>query len=292
VKFRVLLPLALVLSANTLADENLFGKVKGAETLPEGSWEAYQFVTERNNKGTGRYRAIDSLTEIEYGVSNRFTASAALTAMTLDTQGLIIDGYLPEERNLGFTFTGVELSAKYNFLSPALDDVGLSGYWALDYMVVDPHSGQDKDTYSLESTLIAQKYFLEGELVWAGNLGFEATSAKRKPIDNLPDDFEWPTEPEMEIELLAGTGLTYRFAANWFIGAEALYETEYETEVGQERWSIFAGPSLHYGSQQWWATLTWLEQVDGGGELVQDDDKLHLIEKTKREVRLKLGYNF
>jgi hypothetical protein len=98
----------------------------------------------------------------------------------------------------------------------------------------------------------------------------------------------------MEIELKLGTGLTYRFAPKWYIGAEALYETEFETEVGQERWSWHAGPSLHYADRAWWATLTWMPQLRGGGETYpgQTDTDLHLIEKTKQELRVKVGYNF
>ena len=116
----------------------------------------------------------------------------------------------------------------------------------------------------------------------------------RKPIDGLPPDFEWPTTPEMEIEVTASAGITYRFAENWFIGGEIFYQTEHETVVGQERWSIQAGPTLHYGGQKWWATLTWLPQIRGGGLMYpgQTDTDLHLIEKTKQEVRLKIGFNF
>ena len=36
---------AIPLSAH--ADENLFGYVRGSETLPQGSYELYQFVTQR-----------------------------------------------------------------------------------------------------------------------------------------------------------------------------------------------------------------------------------------------------
>ena len=130
--------------------------------------------------------------------------------------------------------------------------------------------------------------------MWVGNGGLEATYARRKAIDNLPAGFEWSTDPEMEIELKVGTGLTYRFAPGWFFGLETQYETEFETDVGQERWSVFAGPTLHYAGQQWWATLTWFKQLRGGGERYdgQTYDNLHLIEKTKNEVRLKVGYNF
>lgn len=98
----------------------------------------------------------------------------------------------------------------------------------------------------------------------------------------------------MEINTKIGTGLSYRFRPGWYIGAEAMYEAEHETEVGLERWSLFAGPSLHYGGERWWGTLTMFRQLRGGGEMYagQPDTSLHLIEKTKNEVRVKIGYNF
>ena len=70
--------------------------------------------------------------------------------------------------------------------------------------------------------------------------------------------------------------------------------TEFETEVGQERWSFFAGPTLHYASKQWWATVSWFPQIRGGREQLvnQTDTDLHLIEKTKQEVRIKVGFEF
>ncbi len=64
--------------------------------------------------------------------------------------------------------------------------------------------------------------------------------------------------------------------------------------MGLERWSVFAGPSLHYGSEKWWGTLTYFRQLRGGGEQYagQTETDLHLIEKTRNEIRLKVGYNF
>jgi len=40
--------------------------------------------------------------------------------------------------------------------------------------------------------------------------------------------------------------------------------------------------------------LSYLPQISGGGEKYdgQTDENLHLIEKTKQEIRLKLGFNF
>lgn len=289
-----LLGATAVLCTPASADENLFGYIKGAEPLPKGARELYAVATRRSDKGQGHYEAWDLATELEFGATDRLAVSAELKAMAIDTSGLIINGYLPKDEQYGPRPSGAEAALKYNFLSPAKDDFGLSLYSAFSYSWLDPHSGQDKDTLSVEQRLLLQKYFLDGQLILAGNLGLETTHANRAGIDNLPEGFEWPTGPEMEIELLGGTGLSYRFAPGWFAGVEAYYEEERETEVGLERWSVQAGPNLHYGSARWWTTLSWMPQIRGGGEQYdgQDEQDLHLIEKTKQELRLKLGYNF
>ena len=301
---------AMLFSLPVLADENLLGYVSGAETLPKGAAEGYLFLTHRWDKDQGRYRANDVSAEIEYGLTHRLTGSLELKGQSIDTEGLVIDGYLPGANRYGLKPSGIEGKLKYNFLSAAKDPVGLSGTLALVQLWRDPHSGQDKDTTKAEFGLQLQKLLLDDQLTLMANTGIEATYAKRAPLSAATQasadasmqaltgdpsaSFEWPTEPEMEIEFKLGAGASYRFAPKWSVGFETLYETEFETEVGQERWSVFAGPSIHYGSKQWWATLTWFEQIAGGKEqyINQSDDSLHLIEKTKHELRFKLGYNF
>jgi hypothetical protein len=295
-KFRLALAAGLgsiALSTAAHADENLFGYNTGAETLPKGSGEIYVFNTLRSDKGQGTYRAIDTEIEGEYGVTDRITFSGSASFLTIKSQGLLIDGYLPADIDKGPRFNGLELKAKFNVLSPALDNFGLAVITSAEFKTLDPHSGQDKTEYEAHVVLAAQKYFRQGQIVWVGNLGLKAGHETRKAIANLPVGFDWPTTPEMEIELSAGTGLTYRVAPNWFVGAETQYTSEYETEVGQERWSLFAGPTIHYGGEKFWATLTWFPQIKGGGERYDGQTgNLHLIEKTKNEFRLKLGMNF
>ena len=285
---------ALIVALPASADENLLGYVRGAETLPKGSSEFYQWFTQRSDKGAGHYRALDTKTEFEYGVTDRFQVSAELNGLAINTSGLLIDGYLPGDKKTGLRARSIELGMKYNFLSPAKDDIGLSAITSIEFGRLDPHSGQSKSEVEVELEMQVQKYFLEGQLVWVGNLGGRAAREKRKAIANLPEGFDWPAEPEMELQTRIGTGISYRFAPGWYAGAEVLREGEYETEVGLERWSTFAGPSLHYAGRQWWATLTAFRQVKGGGEkyVGQTDTDLHLIEKTKNEFRVKLGYNF
>lgn len=290
---RALAPLLLLAAPHAFADEHLFGYVKGAEPLPAGGKELYQWITLRESKSVGDYTAVNYATEFEYGWTNRFSTAAYLKGQTIDMKGLLVDGYLPGDEKYAFKLSGTEVEAKYNFLSAAKDAIGLTVTAALDYDWLDPHSGRDKATLSAELGLALQKYFLDGALIWVGNSGMETTYADRHPIDDLPEGFEWPTDPEMEIELIFGTGLSYRFAPSWFLGAELQYETEFETEVGQERWSWFGGPSLHYGGRAWWFTATWFPQLEGGGEKFEGQAHgKHLIEKTEDEYRLKVGYNF
>ncbi len=276
------------------ADENLFGYVTGVETLPEGVSEAYLWATHRSDKGIGHYSAYDVEGEYEYGFTPRFQGSLALKGQSIDTHGILIDAYVPGDKKYGLKPSGIEGKLKYKFLSPLIDGVGLATRVSLEHSWLDPHSGQDKDTTSLGLDLLLQKNFLDDQLIGVANFGIESTYAKRDAIANLPAGFEWPTNPEMEIELSAGTGFTYRVAPRWFLGAETFYQTEFETEVGQERWSWHAGPTVHYAAKSWWATLTWMPQIKGGGEQYpgQSDTGLHLIEKTKQETRLKFGYNF
>jgi len=288
-----LLPIITLLNINAYAGEDLLGYLKGAETLPQHGLELYQILTLRNDKGQGSHNAYDYKTEVEYGVTNSLSTSISVMAQKVIRSGLVVNGYLPEQTDSGNYLSGLEFEVKYNFLSPAKDDFGLSGSMALVHNWKDKHSGVSKKTTSLEMNMIMQKYFLEGEAVWHGLLGTESTYADRSPLSNASPEFEWSTSPEVELELKAGTGLSYRFIPKWYLGGEVLYETEFETDVGQERWSYFAGPSLHYGSESWWTTLTWFKQLSGGGEEYKGQKSgYHLIEKTKNEVKLKVGFNF
>ena len=275
------------------ADENILGYLSGAETLPAGAKEAYVWLTRRSGKGTGHYSAVDLEGEFEYGFTSRFQGALALKGQAIDTSNILIDAYIPGDKEYGPRLSGVEGRLKYRFLSPLVNSFGLAGQVSLEHAWLDPHSGQDKNTTSLGLTALLQKNYLEDQLVAVANFGLESTYADRSPIAGLPAGFEWPTEPEMEIEFKAGAGISYRIAPRWFIGVETFYETEFETEVGQERWSWHGGPSLHYAAKSWWATLTWMPQLRGGGErYAGQTTNLHLIEKTRHEVRLKLGYNF
>lgn len=275
------------------ADENLFGYLTGAETLPKGASELYVWWTQRSGKDVGHYTANDVEVEYEYGFTPKLMASFAVLGQGIDSRDIVVDEYIPGDEKYGLRFAGVEGKVKYRFRSPLLDPYGLAMRVWLEQEVLDPYSGRDKDATSLGLDLLLQKNFLGDRLVAVANVGVESEYSKRRAIEGLPEEIEWETEPETELELFGGLGFSYRFASNWFVGAETFYETEFESEEGQERWSWFAGPTLHYGGRKWWATATWAEQLRGGGEEIPGQtEHLHLVEKTERELRLKVGWNF
>lgn len=266
------------------ADENLFGYVYGAETLPRGVSEAYLWWTHRSDKGLGHYAADDLKMELEHGFTDRAQASLYLNFARHDIAGSapIEDGQpeYPDRHNT--RFSGVQASFKYNVLSPVKDPIGLALYIEPGYSRVHKVSGRPQRERSIEFKLIAQKNFLDDQLVWAFNLTPELEWRRFTDTD----------EKERELELEATTGLSYRFAPKWFAGIEARYHSEYPDFAHREHWALFAGPTLHYGDKHWWATLTWLPQIKGSPADPARSDRLHLDEHEKSEIRFKLGYNF
>lgn len=324
----VLLAAALCAPAPAAAQ---FSFITTAETRPAGSGQFQHEITNRSDKEHGDYSAFDQATSIEYGVTNDLSLTGQVRFQSLDTAGLLVPGYLPGDEQYAIDFAGVDFEGKYKFLNTAEDVIGLATFWEAEVTRLDKHSGKGKRYLAVESGLALQKYFLEGQLTWLANVSLQAVHATRGEIaeldadgnqmsaavtaagqpltllfpdsglcdeegdsffGSLPACFEWPNFPEMEVELKAGTGFSYRFVNNWYLGLEALYEEEYETEVGKERYSFFGGPVLAFEGRAWAVSFGFLRQLTGGGEKIDEADTLHLIEKTKNEFRVKIGYNF
>ena len=257
------------------ADENMFGYSYGADTLPKGKFELYNWTTWRHSKNRGSYDAFDIQFELEYGITDRFQTSTYLVLDARNQSGLG-DEYEDVSR---FRWDGVKQSFKYNLLSTYKDPVGLSLYVEPGYSRYHKVTGERVDEFELETKLILQKNFLEDTLIWALN---------------VTPEFEWefPKHEDTEAELVleVTSGLSYRFAPNWFAGLEVRYHTEFPDYAFQEHQAVFLGPNLHYGGQRWWATLAVMPQI--WGEPNEGGSHRHFGEHEALEVRVKLGYNF
>lgn len=266
-----------------VADEHLFGWARGAETLPQGHFDVYEFLTLRYGKGPadGSYQAWDSETEIEYGITDRFQIGLSVEQNYFDTSTFKFDG--DKLTDNGYRFGGAAITAKYRFKSPYIDDYGLAYYQTIGYNRYDETAGIIEQNFFIAPTLIFQKNFLDHTLITTGSVGFDLGWGKR------------PAEAyDHELGLEARAGLSYRFAPGWFIGLEGRIRSEFPNfDLGQnEHFVVFAGPSLHYGSERWWATLAYGYQFYGNESDGQAVSSRAFAEQVQNELRIKIGFNF
>lgn len=275
---------AALFGGSARADENLFGYSYGSETLPKGKSEAYVWVTHRADKSEGAYQATDTKFELEHGFTDRLQVSGYLNFKSHKISGLEPEF---EDVHRDFGWSGAQVAFKYALLSPYKDPIGLALYIEPGYSRIDKVSGERNREWELEAKLIAQKNFMNDQLIWVGNVTFEQEFEKER------EDGLWSDEWEKEAALEFTTGLSYRFAPNWFAGVEARYHSEFPDfpdETRREHYAIFVGPTVHYGGERWWFTATWLPQVVGSPH--EPGRHLQLEEHEKNEFRLKVGYNF
>jgi hypothetical protein len=268
------------------ADEQYFGYTYSAEVLGKGATETELWATDRRGKAEGHYDAQDYRLELEHGFSNRLTVSGYANFVSHNIHG---DPAL-EDTNRDFAFQGLSTEFKYNVLSPFKDGIGLTLYAEPGWSRIHSVEGERGTEYELELKAILQKNFLDDRLIWAANLTFEPEWEREKEQDPLTGDIEEEWEKELKLEL--STGVSYRFAPGWFAGVEARYASVYPdwtNGLHRETYAVFAGPAIHYGGKKWWATLSYQPQLFGspspGGSRA-------LGEYEKRELRLKIGYNF
>src|SRR4249919_2857614 len=158
------------------ADENYFGYSYGSETLPAGRNEAYLWWTQRTGKGAGDYRANDVQLEYEHGWTDTFQTSFYLTGRAYDySGGAIVDEETGEAKTLdrNLDFDGVKASMKWSLRSPERNGYGLALYLEPEYLTQHRPDGERFKEVGIETKLILQKNFLDGQVVTAYNLTLE-----------------------------------------------------------------------------------------------------------------------
>ncbi|MDM3870488.1 outer membrane beta-barrel protein [Porticoccus sp. W117] len=291
---------ALLCSTGATADESLWVYAKGTDTLPEGKYEVKLNTISRRGKDSGNYTFNDIRPEIEYGLTDRLTLSAELMFFDhnynvadcigpmIETQG----GTCTEDetgvidRGPGFNdtqFAGYEIGAKYNILSPYADPIGLTLGLAFERRDVYRLDGADINQNSYVANVLLQKNFLDDTLAIVFNTKLEFE--RRKNPGYVPGAEDSVLEEEFAYDLSAG--ISYRFAPKWYVGLEWRQQSdflnpleggEFDPDLERSNFDIgdfrigsrhqygsYFGPSIHYGTKDWWATLGALWQFKGGG---------------------------
>jgi opacity protein-like surface antigen len=279
--------LAGLAAAPAKADEQYFGYTYSAEVLGKGQTETEFWVTDRRGKGEGHYDAQDYRVELEHGFTDRLTVSGYANFVGHHISGLDPDF---EHTNRDLAFKGFSTEFKYNVLSPFKDGFGLTLYAEPGWSRIHSVEGKKGTEYELEFKAILQKNFLDDRLIWAANLTFEPEWEIEKEVDDVSGAVE--SEWEKELKLEASSGLSYRLAPGWYAGVEGRYASVYPnwtSGLHRETYAVFAGPAIHYGGKKWWATLSYQPQLFGSPS---PGGKRALDEYEKRELRLKIGYDF
>jgi opacity protein-like surface antigen len=263
------------------ADEQLFGFVRGAETLPQGRTELYQFATMRSGKSEGIYRGFDFESEIEHALTDNLQVS-----LSIENRYIYNHGVTGERDELADTdayrWGGISTSAKYRLLSPFKDPIGLAVRVESGYLWHDEVDGLVEHERYIKPEIDLQKDFFEDRLIC--NLDFGVGWAwGKQPAEQYPK----------ELAFEGAAGVAYRFAPNWFAGAEIHTRWEYPQFdlYNFEHRVYYAGPALHYSQKNWWVTLTYNYQIYGKG-VGEPNDGQTFAEETRHLVRLKVGFNF
>ena len=257
------------LTASAHADERLFGFSYEADLLPKGGLEYEQTVTNYNGQAAGIFNRWQIAQELEYGFTDRLSGSLYLNFNDAYTSVIDPSTGLADSSE-EFSFDGLSSEWKYQVLSPLRDLFGLVLY--------------------LEPRFSGTELELEPKIILQKNLGDDWTLAV-----NLTPETEWGFAADgqtMHGEEYVSAGLAWK-SGEFAAGAEIL-NSRLRPEWGGETASAwFAGPTLHYAAEKWWATLAVLPQVEGqsaggasGGLSFINDDY------AKVESRLILGIEF
>jgi hypothetical protein len=250
--------------------------------------------TVRAGKNTGTYFAWDTQAELEYGVTDRFLISGSVLGQYFHFSDLPFDPYTDREVN-DYRLSGFNINTKWNILSPFKDPIGLGvgfAYLRREYYRLD---GSPTAQNSLRPSVFLEKNFLDDTLsfAWSTNVEFERRRFRTG---------EGAKEEEISIE--SAIGVSYRFRPNWNLGLELFTQGDFleagfnnldDLNWGRNfQYGMHLGPSIHYSSKKWWATLGVVTQVFGGPDKGSPDSTggYNWDEHERLMVRLSVAFDF
>jgi len=245
------------------ADERKFNYSYEAKTLSQGGFEFEQWATLKTEKDAGDFNRLELREEFEFGLTDRLTTAAYLN-MTYQA----IRNVPGLENEHSFGFESVSSEWKFKVTDPSADLVGLLLYGEL---------ALSNDEYEFELKLVLSKHLgpvtLAYNFIYEWELGREAGASP---------EWRWAHV----IQNTAGVSLDLPFLQGTSVGVEARSEAHFERSLGGEHNSAYwVGPNVHYATTAWWATLSFLRQINVAGLDFRET-------YTKYEFRLIVGINF
>ena len=240
---------ASILPSLSYAGARRFTYVYESTTAPPGAYEIESWVTWKTERDDdSRFRRFDFRHEVEFGITDRLQ----MAIYVADWSHLKGDSF---ERD-GSVYTGSAIELMYNLTNPETSLVGSALYGELKV---------GDELVSLESKIILQKNL--GPLILAYNATLEA---------------QWEGEDleEKRGEFQETLGASYEITPRFLVGAEMLHEIEFPEWQEHRDSTVYAGPNISVRAGNWWATVTGLGKLTGGGG------------EPNFQVRSIVGYSF
>ena len=247
--------LSLLISSSINADTKFFARSYSAYTLPAKALEFEFWQTGRIGKGAGYYYRWQPRFEVEYGVTDRLTASMYFNFNEVKSSG---NTFAP--KSFGVSTTSFEF--RYRLSSPDEYFVDPALYFEFGY-------GGDKIFY--EPKILLSKRF--GKVSTVLNL---ISEIERAPMSSK-------TESKFEIT----AGIAYELNSNIAVGLEFRnhrnYKSIYEREENQ---ATYIGPTISFFTEKMYFVVNLLAQVSGSPTT---KNSLDLAGHEKYEIRTILG---
>ncbi|MEZ4220316.1 MAG: DUF6662 family protein [Polyangiaceae bacterium] len=255
-------------AAAASANERHFTYTYETAVLQPGQVELEPWTTWRF-KRQNYYSRFDQRLEFEAGVVEGLQTALYwnMSATTADT--VVVDpntGASQTVRGSGFEFKSISNEWKLQLADPVADPVGLGLY--------------------VEGALGPAEAELEGKVLVDKKLDSVVIAAN--VVGEYEVEFEDPDETEKEIVLELDVGAAYFVTDRFSVGVEVRNVNEFENAEELESSTLFAGPTLGFSQEGWWAAISFLPQVvalKGASE----DSALDLEHQERYTTRLLLG---
>ncbi len=237
------------------ADTKLFARSYASYTLPAKALELEFWQTGRFDKGMGNYYRWQPRMEVEYGITDRLTASMYLNFNEVKSTGNDLSSKPLSLSTTSFEFRYRLTNPNEHFIDPAL-------YFELSY-------GGDKVEY--EPKILFTKRFEKFTSVMNVNSEIERDIAGKE------------TESAFELTM----GLAYELNNNFAIGLEFRNDRNFkEIYQKEENQASFIGPTISFRSDRIYFIINFLAQLGGSPETKSN---LELSSHEKYEIRTILG---
>ena len=226
--------------------------------------------------------------ELEHGFTDRLTISGYANFVGHHVRGLEPDF---ERIDRDFAFQGLSAEFKYNVLSPYKDGFGLTLYAEPGWSRIHSVEGKKGTELELEFKAILQKNFLDDRLIWAANLTFEPEWEKEKERSTRSlTESEWEKELKLEAQLRPLVSRRARLVCGRRGPLRQRLSRLDQRSAPRDLCAFLPARRFTTRGKKWWATLTYQPQLFGTPEPRAAGRALD--EYEKRELRMKIGYNF